>query len=215
LFTGIIEELGRLSAFRQGPRGAKLEIEAPGIAAGLKRGDSVSVSGVCLTASESGGRTFACDLSAETLARSSFRQAREGVFVNLERALQVGSRLGGHIVLGHVDEVGRLISSIASGEGWTMEFYFPPELERYLVYKGSIAVDGISLTIAALARQSFKVAVIPHTYDSTNLRFLRPGHTVNLEADIIGKYMDRFFQLGLSPGQSKRSSIGALWQEDS
>jgi riboflavin synthase len=198
LFTGIIEETGIIRSLRPASAGAKLLIETEQIAPALKAGDSIAVNGVCLTAVGRKGKSFSCDLSAETLHTSTLGQVREGTIVNLERPLGVGDRLGGHIVQGHVDGVGKLVSSVPSGEGVEMEFSVPMELERYLVNKGSVAVDGISLTVAALKVRAFVVAVIPHTYRVTNLRCLRPGDAVNLEGDILAKYFERFFQLGLT-----------------
>jgi riboflavin synthase len=198
LFTGIIEETGIIRSLRPTFAGATLHVEAGRIAPALKAGDSVAVNGVCLTAVGSKGKGFSCDLSAETLRCSTLGRAKEGMVVNLERPLGVGDRLGGHIVQGHVDGVGRLVSSAPSGEGVEMEFSIPAELERYLVNKGSVAVDGISLTVASLKKNTFVVAIIPHTYRVTNLRCLRPGDAVNLEGDILAKYFERFFQLGLT-----------------
>jgi riboflavin synthase len=195
MFTGIIEEAGVSRALRRSSAGAALTIEAGRLAPELRRGDSVAVNGVCLTVVESKGQNFSSDLSAETLRRSSFGQGREGMIVNLERSLAVGDRLGGHIVQGHVDGIARLISSIPSGEGYEMEFTLPAELDRYLVVKGSVAVDGISLTVASMKPGAFVVSVIPHTYRSTNMRHLKHGDIVNLEADIFAKYVERFFQL--------------------
>jgi riboflavin synthase len=197
VFTGIVEEIGAIQELRFASEGAVLTVAAREILSGLKIGDSISVNGVCLTATSSDSRSFRCDVSAETLQRSSFQQAKPGTRVNLERALAVGDRLGGHFVLGHVDGIGRMVSRTVSGAGFVMTYSFPRELERYLVYKGSIAVNGISLTIASLEQAAFSVAVIPHTYQSTNLRELGSGDAVNLEVDILGKYFERFFQLGL------------------
>ncbi len=194
MFTGIIEETGIIRSLRPSSAGAALLVEAEKCAAGVKLGDSIAVNGVCLTVVETKGRFFSSDLSAETLRRSSLGQAREGLVVNLERALAVGDRLGGHIVQGHVDGMGALISSVASGDGFEMEFALPADLARYLVLKGSVAVDGISLTVAGLEQNSFVVAVIPHTYRATNLRQLKKGDIVNLEADILAKYVERLFR---------------------
>lgn len=215
MFTGIIEEIGRIRTIRRGYQGTSLVVTATRIAPSLKIGESVAVNGVCLTTTQQRADTFSCDLSSETLSRSSLKQAKEGMYVNLERPLQVGGRLGGHMVQGHVDGMSNLVSSAKSGEGQVMEFSFPRELERYLVHKGSIAVDGISLTIASLDRQSFKVAVIPHTIQATNLQYLKIGDPVNLEVDLLGKYFERFFQLGLSESRPPRSAISSFWEEDS
>ncbi len=197
MFTGIIEDLGTFQAPNHEAAGTSLTVAARKIADELKAGDSVAVNGVCLTATRTENGVFTCDLSPETLQRTCLGRLREGVALNLERPLAVGDRLGGHFVMGHVDGIGRLASTAPNGSGCVMSFCFPPELARYLVYKGSIAVDGISLTIASLANESFTVAVIPHTLEVTNLKALRPGDEVNLEVDILGKYFERFLQLGL------------------
>ena len=198
MFTGIIEETGRILSCRSEREGALLVIETSTLSAGLKNGDSVAVNGVCLTVIHCDGATFSCQLSTETLQRTNFGSFGAGTPVNLERPVKVGDRFGGHFVLGHVDGVGRLLSASASGDGSNMKFQFPAELERYFVYKGSVAVDGISLTIASLEKGSFSVAVIPHTLNVTNLKDLKLGDPVNLEVDILGKYFERFFQLGLT-----------------
>lgn len=196
MFTGIIEEVGVIRELRFLSEGARITLSAKGISAEVKIGESISVNGVCLTATRVEADRFLCDISAETLRRSSFKQAKEGTRVNLERALRVGDRLGGHFVLGHVDEVGKLIAKTTIGQGFEMSFDCPRELERYLVYKGSIAVNGISLTISSLDRRAFSVSIIPHTFQSTNLKHLTIGDPVNLEVDIFGRYFERFFRLG-------------------
>ncbi len=207
MFTGIIEEVGVIQELRFVSEGATITLAASAITPGIKIGDSISVNGVCLTATRVGPNSFLCDISSETLRRSNLRQAKQGTRVNLERSLMVGDRLGGHFVLGHVDDVGRLTAKTASGEGFEMTFDFPRALERYLVYKGSIAVNGISLTISSLKKDSFSVAVIPHTFQTTNLNMLMIGDLVNLEVDILGKYFERFFQLGLTPGEKAGSKL--------
>jgi riboflavin synthase len=203
LFTGIIEETGSITGIRAGSAAAGVTIRSATIPATLATGESVAVNGVCLTVVQHTSGGFSCDLSPETLKRSSFAEIAVGRTVNLERPLAVGGRLGGHFVLGHVDGVGRLIASGASGSGALLRFSYPAELERYLVSKGSIAVDGVSLTIAELDSKSFSVAVIPHTLRATNLAHLKPGDAVNLETDILAKYFERFFVLekrGERPG---------------
>ncbi len=207
MFTGIIEEVGVIQELRFVSEGATITLAASAIAPGIKIGDSISVNGVCLTATRVGPNSFLCDISSETLRRSNLKQAKQGTRVNLERSLMVGDRLGGHFVLGHVDDVGRLTAKTASGEGFEMAFDFPRALERYLVYKGSIAVNGISLTISSLKKDSFSVAVIPHTFQATNLNMLMIGDLVNLEVDILGKYFERFFQLGLTSGEKAGSKL--------
>ncbi|HYK87380.1 MAG TPA: riboflavin synthase [Acidobacteriota bacterium] len=202
MFTGIIEETGRIEALRSGNRGTAIRIAADSIPLTLTIGDSIAVNGVCLTTTAVGNITFECDLSPETQRRTSLSRAREGTLVNLERPLTVASRLGGHFVLGHVDGMGELLSSKPAGDGVELAFSFPRDLDRYLVFKGSIAVDGISLTIASLEETSFVVAVIPHTLQNTNLKTLRIGDHVNLEVDILGKYLERFCHLGLLEGRT-------------
>jgi len=205
MFTGIVAETGTIRSLHRESKGATIVISAPSIPPTLRIGDSVAVNGVCLTVIRVAADNFACDLSSETLERSSFGEASPGKIVNLERPLAVGDRLGGHFVQGHVDGVGRMLSTKASGEGLLMTFSFPRELEKYLVYKGSVAVDGISLTVASVGKDSFDVAVIPHTLRATNLKQLRAGDPVNLEADILAKYFERYFTLGL-----KQPSSGGL-----
>jgi len=151
---------------------------------------------VCLTALEVRRDSFAADGSRETLQRSTLGTLRAGSVVNLERAVTPSTRLGGHIVQGHVDARGRFLSAEEHGGSWTVRIGFPPELARYLVFKGSVAVEGISLTVAALSEDHFEVAVIPKTWAVTNLSHLRPGDPVNLEADIIAKYVERILSVG-------------------
>lgn len=198
MFTGIIEEIGKVRSLRRQAEGAVLEIEARVTGAGLKPGDSIAVNGACVTVTEGAGNSFSCDLSPETLQRTTLGEARRGTAVNLERPLALGSRLGGHFVQGHVDGIGKLVSRSPGGDGLLVTVEYPAELERYLVHKGSVAVDGISLTIAALKGTAFTVAVIPFTLRTTNLGSLRTGSPVNLEVDILGKYVERFFSLGLA-----------------
>jgi riboflavin synthase len=207
VFTGIIEEIGTIQEIRFMHEGAVITIAATEIVPELKIGDSVAVNGVCLTATSVGTGSFSCDISAETLRLSSFKKAKQGLKVNLERSLMLGGRLGGHIVQGHVDGVGRLLGRIPSGKGYELSFYFPRELERYLVHKGSVAVHGVSLTIASLERESFTVAVIPLTLEATNLNQLKVGDPVNLEVDIMGKYFERFFQLGIAMNEKSDSKM--------
>jgi riboflavin synthase len=209
VFTGIIEEVGAIQELRFLSEGATVKVAASKILDGMKIGDSVSVNGVCLTATKISANYFLCDISMETLRRSSFRDAKPGTKANLERSLMIGDRLGGHFVLGHVDDVGRFIGKVPSGEGFELSFDFPDALERYLVYKGSISVNGISLTISSLKKRTFSVSIIPHTYESTNLGQLAIGDLVNLEVDVLGKYFERFFQLGLNRGESAEPKLSA------
>lgn len=196
MFTGIIEELGRVRALERRGEGVRMTVEARVVTEGTREGDSISVNGVCLTALEVGRGSFAADGSRETLQRSTLGSLRAGSVVNLERAVTPATRLGGHIVQGHVDGRGRFLSAEEHGGSWTVRLGYPPELARYLVFKGSVTVEGISLTVAALAADYFEIAVIPKTWAVTNLSHLRPGDAVNLEADIIAKYVERLLSVG-------------------
>jgi riboflavin synthase len=194
MFTGIVEELGTIRGIAARPDAARVEVAAQSVLRDAAVGDSIAVNGVCLTVVEKGANSFAADVSAETLRRTSLKQARVGTRVNLERPLTPSSRLGGHIVQGHVDAVGELAGVRAEGDGWVVKVVFPPGLARYIVEKGSITVDGISLTVARLNAESFEIAVIPHTWKVTNLSSLTRGDAVNLEVDIIAKYVERLLQ---------------------
>lgn len=194
MFTGIIEELGRISALLPHSGGAKIRISAKTVTETTHDGDSISVNGVCLTALEVTEESFSADVSQETLNRSTLRDLKTGSPVNLERAVTPTTRLGGHIVQGHVDTRGTFISAEKAGDFWTVRIGFPPEIARYLIYKGSIAVEGISLTIANLADDYFDIAVIPKTWELTNLSTLAAGNAVNLEVDMIAKYIERMME---------------------
>ena len=191
MFTGIIEELGRVRAVDKRGEDARIVIEARSVTEDSKNGDSISVNGVCLTALDIKSDSFAADVSKETLFRSTLGRLQIGSPVNLERAVTPATRLGGHIVQGHVDATGKFVSSENHGESWTFRFAYPKEIAQYLVFKGSVAVDGISLTIAHLADDYFEIAVIPKTMELTNFSQLKPGDEVNLEADVIAKYVER------------------------
>jgi riboflavin synthase len=192
LFTGIIEELGTVESIPIGGNSGRLGVRAPFVCSDLREGDSVSVNGVCLTAVELGDGSFEADASPETMSRSSLGSLKRGDIVNLERALLPTSRLGGHIVQGHVDATGQVRAAQPLGDGnWLLSVRYPAELNRYLVSKGSVAIDGISLTITSVDGSVFGVAVIPHTWAHTNLSARRPGDVVNLEADILAKYVEK------------------------
>jgi riboflavin synthase len=191
MFTGIIEELGRVRSVERRGEGVRIVIEAHTVTEGSHDGDSIAVNGVCLTALDVRRDSFAADGSRETLDRSTLGRLRSGSPVNLERAVTPTTRLGGHIVQGHVDARGRFLGAVDQGGSWTVRIAYPPEVARYLVFKGSISVEGISLTIAGLTDQHFEIAVIPKTWEVTNFSHLRPGDEVNLEADIIAKYVER------------------------
>ena len=191
MFTGIIEELGTVASLATNEGGARMVMSARVVTSDSKDGDSISVNGVCLTALDIQPDSFAADLSQETLDRSTLGDLKAGSRVNLERAVTPSTRLGGHIVQGHVDARGQFIAAEEHGDFWTVRIGYPADVSRYLVYKGSIAVEGISLTIAKLADDHFDIAVIPKTWELTNLSSLHPGDAVNLEVDVIAKYVER------------------------
>jgi riboflavin synthase len=196
VFTGIIEELGRVRSVERRGEGVRVRVEARVVTEGTKEGDSIAVNGVCLTALEVSAEGFSADGSRETLQRSTLGSLRAGSVVNLERAVTPATRLGGHIVQGHVDARGRFLSADEHGGSWTVRVAYPREIAQYLVFKGSVAVEGVSLTVAALAEDYFEIAVIPKTWAVTNLSALRPGDDVNLEADVIAKYVERILAVG-------------------
>jgi riboflavin synthase len=196
MFTGIIEELGRVHSIEMRGENARIVIEALTVTEDAKHGDSIAVNGVCLTAVDIEKDSFAADVSRETLLRSTLGGLKPGVPVNLERAVTPATRLGGHIVQGHVDARGQLVSVSDHGESWTVRIAYPKEISRYLVFKGSVSVEGISLTIAALTDDYFEIAIIPKTWEVTNLSQLRPGDYVNLEVDVIAKYVERIMKSG-------------------
>lgn len=191
MFTGIIEELGSVRSIEERGENARLVISAHTVTEGTNHGDSISVNGVCLTALDIEPDSFAADVSRETLQRSTLGSLKPGAPVNLERAVTPATRLGGHIVQGHVDARGQFIGLEDHGESWTFRIAYPKEIARYLVFKGSVAVEGISLTIAGLTDDYFEIAIIPKTWEVTNFSQLKPGDPVNIEVDILGKYIEK------------------------
>jgi len=191
VFTGIVRELGSVVSVDGGSSGVRLRVRAPATAAAAALGDSVATDGVCLTVTALEGEVIAFDAVPETLARTTLGRLRTGDGVNVEPALRAGEPLGGHIVQGHVDGVGRVRAIVPEGEGARVEIETPPELLRYCVEKGSIAVQGVSLTVAALGADAFAVSLVPHTLSATTLGDLVPGDEVNLEVDVLGKYVER------------------------
>lgn len=193
MFTGIIEEVGRISGIQQRGENRRIKIAAESAPKELRSGDSVAVSGVCLTALEIKSGSFCADLAPETWARTSFSRLRPGANVNLELPMKANGRFGGHIVQGHVDGVGKLLGLdlIADSGNYWLRVELPPEISRYTVYKGSISIEGISLTVAKLEGRECSVAIIPHTVEMTNLNSLNPGDPVNLEADLVAKYVEK------------------------
>jgi riboflavin synthase len=194
MFTGLIEAVGEIERIDVRESGATLVVSAP-FARELSTGESVAVSGVCLTAVESSPTTFSAELSPETLRATSLGRLQTGSRVNLERAVRADARLGGHFVLGHVDTTTEISTWQAQGDHWWLSLHLPEAIEMWVVEKGSIAVDGISLTIAELGASSLGIQIVPHTRAHTNLADRKPGDLVNLEADIIGKYAARLRSL--------------------
>lgn len=210
MFTGIIEELGKIASLEKHSGGARIKISAQVVTKNTAEGDSIAVNGVCLTALNVRPSEFSADVSQETLNRSTMGNLRIGSRVNLERAATVSTRLGGHIVQGHVDAAGTFLSAKQSGDFWTIRISFPREIGQYLVYKGSISVEGISLTIAKLADDFFEIAVIPKTWKMTNLSSLKTGDAVNLEADVIAKYVERILLYRKTEGKPEGVTMEKL-----
>jgi len=191
VFTGIVREQGRVVSIDGGADGVRLRVAAPQAAAGAALGDSIALSGVCLTVVSVADGEIEFDAVAETLRRSSLGRLEPGAHVNVEPALRVGEPLGGHYVQGHVDAVGRVRSVEPEGDGRLVHFDAPPEVLRYCVEKGSIAVEGVALTVTELDDDGFTVALVPHTLAETTLGKVQPGDEVNLEADVLAKYVER------------------------
>lgn len=202
MFTGIIQDVGRIRAVE--PRGGdlRLVVEAAGLPlAGARPGDSIAVNGVCLTAVSIDGSTFAADVSRETLSLTTLSECRAGTRVNLEPALRAGDALGGHLVSGHVDGIGEVVETQDDGRSVRVAFRAPTELLRYFARKGSVAVDGVSLTINDVRDEHFAVNLVPHTLDATTFRELAPGRRVNLEIDTIARYVERLLAADEPPGR--------------
>ncbi|MBI3278448.1 MAG: riboflavin synthase [Acidobacteria bacterium] len=192
MFTGIVEELGSVLSCEPRAAGARIRVACGTVLSDASEGSSLAVNGVCLTALDLRPGSFAADLAPETLARTNLGDLREGSPVNLERPLLATGRLSGHVVQGHIDGTGELVSLDPLGEdNWWLRVRIPQALDRYVVFKGSIAIDGISLTVAAVEDRVVSVTIIPHTYRNTTLRSYRPGARVNLECDVFAKYLEK------------------------
>jgi riboflavin synthase len=204
MFTGIVEEVGHIARIEQNGENRRITIEATNTPKELKTGNSVAVSGVCLTALDIRPTSFCADLAPETWVRTSFSRIHEGAQVNLELPMKADGRFGGHIVQGHVDGTGKLVAfdRIPGSENWWLHIELPPELDKYVVYKGSIAIEGISLTVAKVEDRVCTVAIIPHTVEMTNLSSLKAGDPVNLETDLIAKYVEK-----MMGGESSNNSL--------
>ena len=196
MFTGIVEEVGRITGIEQRGENRRITIAAENTPKELGTGHSVSVSGVCLTALDIKPGSFSADLAPETWERTSFSRIHEGALVNLELPMKADGRFGGHVVQGHVDGVGKLIAfdRIADSENWWLHIELPDDVEKYTVFKGSLSIEGISLTVAKLEKNRCSIAIIPHTVEMTNLHSLKPGDPVNLEADLIAKYVEKMMK---------------------
>ena len=191
MFTGIVEELGNISQVKKTDTGKKITITAKAIMNDLKVGDSVSVNGVCLTVTTYDENSFNLDLLKETLKKSNLADLKKEDCVNLERAITLNTRLGGHLLQGHVETVGVIMDKVPSGDGATLSVGIDPGFMRYCISKGSIALDGVSLTIASMSENIIKIALIPHTLEWTTLGLKDVGDSLNIETDIIGKYIER------------------------
>lgn len=193
MFTGIVEELGIIQTIEWHTQGARFYIQATIVLEDVQAGDSLSVNGCCLTVISRQSTQWACDAVQETLNRTNLNLLKVGDRVNLERAVRYQDRLGGHLVQGHIDETGKILNKHSLSDGsWWVTIAASPTIMRYVIYKGSIAVDGVSLTIADLQETSFSFAMIPHTAQATTLGFKQSGDEVNLEVDLIAKYVERF-----------------------
>ncbi|MFZ3130062.1 MAG: riboflavin synthase [Desulfosporosinus sp.] len=211
MFTGIIEELGIVRTLRLLPESGQLTVEGHKILKGTQTGDSIALNGVCLTVIRQSERDFTVDVMAETLAKTNLAELKSGSRVNLERALQLQTRLGGHLVSGHIDGVGNIRRITSWGIAQVYEISTPPTLLSYMLPKGSIAVDGISLTLIDVESEYFTVSLIPHTFEQTTLGLKGIGASVNLETDLIGKYVARFMGLNTTPSKNKPDlSLGFL-----
>lgn len=191
MFTGIIQEVGRIASLTPHETTARMRIHAPKICRDAQLGDSIACNGVCLTASLIDGEHFEADVSSETLSRTMFKEIQTGDLVNIEPALRPMDRMGGHIVSGHVDGVGNIISLAPEGEFWNLIFSFPADLARYIAEKGSITIDGISLTVTFIEEQRAGVALVPFTIEKTNLSTKREGDRIHLEVDMLARYVER------------------------
>ena len=210
MFTGIIEHLGTIEALTIGNNGGRLKIGAPTLAESLAVSGSVAVNGCCLTVVARDKKTFSADLSVETLNKTSFAGLKKGDRVNLEQPLTAGKEFGGHFVLGHVDGTGTVAALEPEGDGWRYSVNVPPEIAKYVVTKGSITIDGVSLTVAHWENNVAEIAVIPFTYEHTNICDRHPGDAVNLEGDILGKFTEQRVSASEKKIASKSLSLQEL-----
>ena len=203
MFTGIIEEVGEIESIRKGAKSAVITVKAKTVLSDLKEGDSVALNGVCLTATKVTSHNYSVDVMHETLNRTNLGEMKGGSKVNLERAMAADGRFGGHIVAGHIDGTGRILSMEKDDNAVWIVVGTDASILKYIIDKGSITIDGISLTVARVDAGSFAVSVIPHTGYHTTLLDKKPGDTVNLENDMVGKYIEKLISYGVVPGQAK------------
>jgi riboflavin synthase len=196
MFTGIIEEVGRIESIASEKGSRRITVSSRKLAKELSQGDSIAVSGVCLTAVSITSKSFAADLAEETWKRTAFSRIKKGALVNLELPMRADGRFGGHMVQGHVDGTGKFLAldPLPDAEDYWLRIEIPPELARYVIFKGSLSIEGISLTVAHLEGTRVSAAIIPHTAEMTNLRFLKPADPVNLEVDMIAKYVEKMMK---------------------
>lgn len=214
MFTGIIEEIGKVKAINGSQDSIEMVIQAKKILEDVNLGDSISVNGVCLTVTEFTSDGFTVDVMPETVKSTSLRELRQQSAVNLERAMSAGGRYGGHIVSGHVDGIGKIVRKEPKGNAVYYEIEIPDELVQFMIYKGSVAVDGTSLTIFGLTENTFTLSLIPHTLSETILHSKGVGAIVNIECDMLGKYVSSFLQRSLVNDKSAKSKITASFLEE-
>ncbi|MFS0822888.1 riboflavin synthase [Bacillus sp. 1P02SD] len=214
MFTGIVEEIGKVKAINGSQDSVKMVIQAKKILEDVNLGDSISVNGVCLTVTEFTSDGFTVDVMPETVKSTSLRELERNHAVNLERAMTAGGRFGGHIVSGHVDGIGKIVRKEPKGNAVYYEIEIPEELVEFMIHKGSVAVDGTSLTIFGLTENTFTLSLIPHTLSETILRNKGVGDIVNIECDMLGKYVSRFMQRSFNNEKATKSKITASFLEE-
>jgi riboflavin synthase len=203
MFTGIIEEIGHIAEIKSISGGREFKILARTVLTDTKIGDSIAVNGVCLTVTQKGESDFRAEAVGETLEKTTLGQLKSGSKVNLERALQLKDRLGGHIVQGHVNAIGRVTNFTKLGENYLLEFYIPDSVKRYIIDEGSITVNGISLTVAKISGNTVRISIIPHTWKNSALQFLKNGEGINIETDVLAKYIENLLKHNNNAPDSK------------
>jgi len=210
MFTGLIEEVGEIKSIEKGTKSGKITIKASQIMSDVKIGDSISTNGVCLTVTEFNKNSFGVDVMAETIRSSNLGKLKPGSYVNLERALRASDRLGGHIVSGHIDGIGTIVNLSREENATWVSVETSVDILKYIVHKGSITIDGISLTVAYVDDKIFKVSIIPHTKGETTLVIKRVGDVVNLECDMMAKYIEKLLKYGEEPREKKSIDMDYL-----